>query len=226
MHPDLFDYSWPEEVVHAITHALGAGLSVAGLVVLVVVAGDTGDLLALAAATVYGLTLVCCYVSSVLYHGATRPRLKRLFLLFDHAAIYLLIAGTYTPIALLLPVPEGWIPVAVVWTLAVVGIAHKVSAYRRGKLVRSQRLSALLYLGIGWSGLVLGWDVLEHLPGPGLAWLVAGGLIYTLGAAVFLAQHIRFHHALWHVMVLVGSACHYWLVVSYVLPGLGSANAL
>ncbi len=220
-HPDLFDYSWAEEVVHAITHGLGAVLSAAGLVVLVITAGDTGSLLALAAATVYGLTLVFCYVSSALYHAVNRTKLKRFFLLLDHSAIYLLIAGTYTPVALILPVRGGWMLVTFVWALAVVGIALKVAAYRRGALVHGQRVSTLLYVGMGWSGLALGWEVLEHLPGPGLAWLVAGGLVYTLGAAVFLAEHIRFHHALWHVMVLAGSACHFWLVLSYVLPGSG-----
>ena len=220
-HPDLFDYSWAEEIVHAITHGLGAVLSAAGLVVLVVAARETGSVLALAAATIYGLSLVFCYVSSALYHGVSRPKLKRLFLLLDHSAIYLLIAGTYTPIALLLPVRHGWIPVAVVWLLALIGILVKIAAYRRGMLVRSDRLSTLLYLGMGWSGLVFGWEVLEQLWGPALVWLVAGGLVYTLGAAVFLAQHIRFHHALWHVMVLAGSACHFWLVFSYVLPAAG-----
>ncbi|MDF2765035.1 MAG: channel protein hemolysin family [Rhodospirillales bacterium] len=191
----------------------------AGLVILVAAARNTGSPLALGAATVYGLTLVFCYVSSALYHGVSRPRLKRFFLLLDHAAIYLLIAGTYTPIALLLPVPRGWIPVAFVWFLALVGIFGKIAAYRNGILVRNHRLSALLYVGMGWSGLALGWDVLAHLPGAALAWLVAGGLLYSLGALVFLAHHIRYHHALWHVMALVGSACHFWLVFSYVLPG-------
>lgn len=196
--------------------------------VLVIAASDTGSLLALVAATVYGLTLVFCYVSSALYHGVNQPELKRFFLLLDHSAIYLLIAGTYTPLALILPVRGGWMAVTFVWALAVAGVALKVSAYRRGVLMRGHRLSALLYVGMGWSGLALGWEVLKHLPGPGLAWLVAGGLVYTLGAAVFLAQHIRFHHALWHVMVLAGSACHFWLVLSYVLPSSsgGMAGAL
>lgn len=189
----------------------------AGLVILVMAASSTGSPLALAAATIYGLTLVFCYVSSALYHGVSRPRLKRFFLLLDHAAIFLLIAGTYTPIALLLPVERGWIPVAAIWLLALVGILDKILAYRRGKLVRSQRLSTLLYLGMGWSGLALGWEVLEQMPGIALAWLIAGGLVYSLGAMIFLAQHIRFHHALWHVMVLAGSACHFWLVLFYVL---------
>jgi hemolysin III len=197
----------------------------AGLVILVVAARNTGNPLALGAATVYGLTLVFCYVSSALYHGVSRPRLKRFFLLLDHAAIYLLIAGTYTPIALLLPVPRGWIPVAAVWLLAMLGIWWKVASYRRGILVRSQRLSALLYVGMGWSGLALGWDVLEHLPAPALSWLLAGGLVYSLGALVFLAHGIRFHHALWHLMVLLGSACHFWLVLSYVLPGSATLTA-
>lgn len=189
----------------------------AGLVVLVMAARNTGNPLALAAATIYGLTLVFCYVSSALYHGVSRPRLKRFFLLLDHAAIFLLIAGTYTPIALLLPIERGWVPVAIIWVLALLGILGKVIAYRQGKLVRSQRLSTLLYLGLGWCGLALGWEIVEQLSGSALAWLIAGGLVYTLGAMVFLAQNIRFHHALWHVMVLAGSACHFWLVLFYVL---------
>ena len=113
-----------------------------------------------------------------------------------------------------------------VWALAFLGIFGKVAAYRQGRLVRSHRLSALLYLGLGWSGIALGWEVLEHLPVPALAWLVAGGLVYTLGAAIFLAHHIRYHHALWHVMVLAGSACHFWLVLSYVLPGSAVGGTL
>ncbi len=218
-HPDLFDYSWAEEIVHTLTHGLGAALSLAGLVILVLAARSTGSALALSAATVYGLTLVFCYVSSALYHGVTWPRLKRFFLLLDHVAIYLLIAGTYTPISLLLPVQRGWIPVAIIWALAVIGILGKIAAYRRGMLVRNHRLSTMLYLGMGWSGLAFGWEVLEQLPSPALAWLVAGGLVYSLGALVFLAHGVRFHHALWHIMVLAGSACHFWLVLSYVLPG-------
>ena len=223
-HPDLFDYSWAEEVVHAITHGLGAVLSAAGLVVLVIAARETGSLLALAAASIYGVSLVFCYVSSALYHSVTQPGWKRFFLLLDHSAIYMLIAGTYTPIALLL-LHRGWLPVSFIWMLALIGILGKVAGYRRGLLVQSHRMSALIYLAMGWTGLALGWEIFEHLPGPGLAWLVAGGVVYSLGAAVFLAEHIRFHHALWHVMVLAGSFCHFWLVLSYVLPGSSTASA-
>ena len=223
-HPDLFDYSWAEEVVHAITHGLGAVLSTAGLVVLVIAARETGSLLALTSALIYGLSLVFCYVSSALYHSVSQPGWKRFFLLLDHSAIYLLIAGTYTPIALLL-LRRGWLPVSFIWMLALIGILGKIAGYRRGSLVQSHRISALLYLAMGWTGLALGWEILEHLPGPALAWLVAGGVVYTLGAAAFLAEHIRFHHALWHVMVLAGSACHFWLVLSYVLRGSSAATA-
>ena len=147
----------------------------AGLVILILAARNTGNPLALAAATVYGMTLVFCYVSSALYHGVSRPRLKRFFLLLDHAAIYLLIAGTYTPIALLLPIERSWIPVAVIWGLAVIGIIGKVTAYRSGALVRNHRLSTLLYVGMGWSGISYfgvdhwirterGWDAAAVVP--------------------------------------------------------------
>ena len=205
-------------MVHAASHGLGAVLSAAGLVLLVLTALNTGSVVALIAAAVYGVSLVACYVSSALYHGVSRPDLKRLFLLLDHCAIFLLIAGTYTPIALLLPLKAGWWLAIAVWAAALIGIGFKVTVYRDGSLARTERVSVLLYLVMGWAGLVVGWEVVHQLPWGGVVLLLAGGIIYSLGVVAFLAQHLRFHHALWHVLVLTASACHFWLVLDYVLP--------
>lgn len=206
-------------MVHAATHGVGALLSAAGLVVLVATALDTGSALTLLAAVIYGLTLLFCYVSSALYHGVSRPDLKRLFLLLDHCAIFLLIAGTYTPIVLLVPLRAGWWLAIAVWAAALLGIGFKVQVYRNGSLARTERISVLLYLAMGWAGLFVGREVVHHLPWGGVVLLLAGGMIYSLGVVAFLAQHLRFHHALWHVLVLTASACHFWLMWSYVLPG-------
>ena len=149
-HPDLFDYSWAEEVVHAITHGLGAVLSTAGLVVLVIAARETGSLLALTSALIYGLSLVFCYVSSALYHSVSQPGWKRFFLLLDHSAIYLLIAGTYTPIALLL-LRRGWLPVSFIWMLARMKILVEPSGAVSAAAIMFRKLPA----GVKRAGVVL-----------------------------------------------------------------------
>ena len=212
------EYSFAEEVAHAVTHGIGAVLSAVGLVILVLAALDTGTPLALTAAGVYGVTLFLCYITSALYHGVPHPRAKQFFLLLDHCAIYLLIAGTYTPFVLLMPLKVGWLLGIAIWTLAAIGIAFKIYAYRTGSFGRFERISVILYLGMGWSGLVWAWEVVQYLPPWGMIWLIAGGVTYTVGVLAYLADHIRYHHAVWHLFVLIASACHFWIILSYVLP--------
>ncbi|MBE0487733.1 MAG: hemolysin III family protein [Halomonas sp.] len=209
-------FSVTEEWLHSISHGIGAVLSLAGATVLLVLASLAThvDPWKLAGIGLYGTSLVLLYTASTLYHGVRHPRLKRLFQLLDHCAIYLLIAGTYTPFLLVnLRGPTGWTLFAVVWTLALGGIACK--------LLWPHRFAALrvgIYLLMGWLILFAGGDMTERLPTTGLLLLVAGGLTYTLGVLFYAIRAIPFNHVIWHLFVLGGSACHYFAVYTAVLP--------
>lgn len=195
-----------------ITHALGAALSVAALVVMVVCAG--GDAFRIVAAAVFGTTLVLLYTSSAIYHSFSSPRLKNFFQILDHSCIYLLIAGSYTPLALIsLRGPWGWSLFGTVWFLAFAGVVLK-SVLRKN---REAWWSTALYVAMGWLVVVAAGPLLRSLPPAGLAWLVAGGLCYTLGVVFFVWQRLRFNHAIWHLFVLAGSACHVVATTGYIL---------
>jgi hemolysin III len=212
-----------EELANALTHGLGVVLSVAALWLLVAAAqapsvgapsaaGGTGRLLAL---SVYGLTLVLLYLASTLYHAARCRARKRALLLCDHAAIFLLIAGTYTPYALIaLGDAWGWALFALIWTAALAGIAFKL--VRRD---RRERVSLALYLAMGWVGVVALWPLTERLPADGILLLALGGLAYTGGVAFYLWERLPYGHAVWHVFVMAGSACHFLSIYYYVAPG-------
>ncbi len=219
---DVILYSPAEELAHAFTHGLGAVLSLGGLVILVGAALRLGDGASLAAVSVYGLTLVLVYLSSVLYHGVREPRAKRLFMMLDHCAIFLLIAGTYTPfVVLMLPPDTGRPLLAAVWACALLGVACKVALYRNLAIVRYDRLSAFLCLAMGWVGVIwAGPPLVQTLAPPGQALLLAGGLTYTLGVAFYLWVRLPYHHAIWHLFVLGASACHYFSVLWYVVGNL------
>ncbi|MFP4138600.1 MAG: PAQR family membrane homeostasis protein TrhA [Halomonas sp.] len=209
-------FSLVEEWLHSISHGIGALLSLAGVIVLLVLASlaTRVDPWKLAGLGLYGTSLVLLYAASTLYHGVRHPRLKRRFQLLDHCAIYLLIAGTYTPFLLVnLRGPTGWTLFAMVWSLALGGIAcrllwpHRFAALRVG-----------IYLLMGWLILFAGGEMAERLPAAGLALLVAGGLTYTLGVLFYAVRAIPFNHVIWHLFVLGGSACHYFAVYTAVLP--------
>ena len=178
-----------------------------------------GSSLAVIAAAVFGASLVLLYTASTLYHSIPLPAAKGVLRALDHVAIYLLIAGTYTPFTLLaLPPAWGWPLLAAVWTLAILG-----SAVDLGLLGRSRKVAAILYVGLGWVGLIAFKPLSEHLPTGGLALLLGGGAAYTLGVPFYLWKRLPYHHALWHAFVLAGSVLHFLAVLLYVIPRAPSA---
>lgn len=208
-------YSAREELVHALTHGVGALLGVAGLVLLVVGAARWGDAWQITAGAIFGATLVLLYAASTLYHAARGARWKARLQKCDHAAIFLLIAGTYTPFALVtLRGPWGWSLLGIVWGLALVGATLKFWFAGRGNVV-----STLLYLGMGWLMLVAWKPLAAALPAGGLAWVIAGGACYSLGTIFYLWERLPYHHAVWHGWVLAGSACHWVAVFGFVIAG-------
>lgn len=194
------------------THALGAALAIAALVVMVI--RSEGEAFRTVSSAVFGGTLVLLYTSSALYHTVTTPRKKSVLQAMDHACIYLLIAGSYTPLTLVsLRGPWGWSLFGVVWFLALAGVLLK--ALCRGR--RDTWWSTALYIGMGWIAVVAMGPMLRALPPAGVAWLVAGGLCYSLGVIFFSWRRLRFNHAIWHLFVLAGSACHVVATVVYIL---------
>jgi hemolysin III len=206
-------YGRSEEIANTLTHGLGALLAVAGLVLVVQRALESGDHRSLVAGAVYGASLVVLYAASTLYHAVPASRAKRLLGVADHAAIYLLIAGTYTPFTLVtLRGPWGWSVLGAVWALAVAGIIHEI--VRRGY---RGRLSLVFYLGMGWIVVVAARPLVAALPPGGLGLLLLGGLFYTGGAIVYAWRRLPWNHAIWHVCVLGGSLAHFVCVYRYVV---------
>ncbi|SFR50851.1 hemolysin III [Pseudidiomarina maritima] len=207
-------YSVAEEIAHALTHGVGAIAAIVGLVFMLVWAVSYGDTFHVVSASIYGASLILLYLASTLYHAFPWPRLKALFQQMDHAAIYVLIAGTYTPFALVnLRGAWGWTLLAVVWSIAFIGVIMEVAMKERKKW-----LSLSLYLGLGWMALVVIKPMLETVEAGGLWLLLAGGLAYTFGVIFYVWKSLRFHHAIWHVFVLAGSVLHFFSVFYFVLP--------
>jgi hemolysin III len=204
-----------EEIANSVTHGIGAGLAAAGLSVLVTLAAMQGDPWRVVSFSIYGATLVLLYLASTLYHGFRGPRVKRVFQTLDHSAIFLLIAGTYTPFSLVtLRGPWGWTLFGLIWGLAVTGIVLQAVAPDRYRIAQ-----VLLYVGMGWLALIAIKPLIESLPAGGMAWLVAGGMSYTLGVGFYAWKRLRFAHAIWHLFVLGGSVCHFFCMILHVLPG-------
>jgi hemolysin III len=203
-----------EEVMNAVTHGIGTLLAVAGLVLLTVLAYLHGDIWHIVSFSIYGTTLVLLYLASTLYHSFTNEKVKRVFKILDHSAIYLLIAGTYTPFTLVpLHGVLGWTVFGVVWGLAIIGIVFKVFFTGRFKLV-----STICYLGMGWFIVFAIKPLLATVPALGMGWLFVGGLFYSLGSIFYLWKKIPYNHAIWHLFVLAGSVSHFIAVFFYVLP--------
>jgi len=203
-----------EDRANSLTHAVGAGIFVAGLALIIVLASLTGDPWKIVSVSIYGATLVILYTISTLYHSVKSIKVRRIFRILDHVSIHLLIAGTYTPFMLVsLRGPFGWSIFGMIWGLAVIGIAADVFFTGRFKT-----LSTVLYLLMGWL-IVIALRPLSHvLPTAGLALLFAGGAAYSLGAAFYLFdKRLPFGHMVWHLFVLGGSVCHYLSVVLGVL---------
>lgn len=201
-----------EEVAGAITHAVGLLLSIVGLVIMLKI--SAGDPWRVTGGAVFGSTLVLLYLSSTLYHSFSGPRMKSVLQIIDHSAIYLLIAGTYTPISLVtLHGPWGWSLLGVVWAMAIGGVVIKSVMTNN----REHWISTALYLVMGWLVVVAAAPLIRAMPTGGLALLVAGGLCYTGGVAFFAWEKLKYNHAIWHLFVLAGSTCHALAVILYVL---------
>lgn len=213
MKAETFSYSPGEELANALTHGLGALLSVAGSVLLVVTSSLHGDAWSVTSSAIFGATLLALYSTSTLYHSIPGVERKRLLRKFDHAAIFLLIAGTYTPFLLVsLRGVWGWSLFGVIWGLAVAGIALKFWLAGRFKVV-----STALYVAMGWLVVIALRPMLQSVPPGGLWLLLAGGLCYTGGTVFYLWKNLPFSHAVWHVWVLAGSICHWAAVYFYVV---------
>lgn len=201
-----------EEIANSVTHGAGLVASVGGLVVLVTAAANRQDPWVTAGAATYGATLVLLYLASTLYHALAATRARTVLRRLDHAAIYLLIAGTYTPFTLVaLRGPWGWSLFGVVWGLAVAGVVAKAVFGTRWPV-----LSTAVYVAMGWLVVVAIVPLVRHVPGVTIAWLVAGGLAYTGGVIFFAWDRLRYGHALWHACVLAGSVCHFMAVLGSV----------
>lgn len=211
----VHEYSVGEEVANAITHGLGALLSIVALVSLLWVALRRGDGWHVASAVVYGVSLFLLYMASTLYHAIQHRGARRVFKVIDHAGIYLLIAGTYTPFTLVtMREAGGWWLFAVVWVLALVGIAAEAWWVMRPKWV-----SALVYLGMGWLAAFAIGPLSANLAPGGIRLLVAGGLAYTVGTVFYVQKRVKFMHSIWHLWVLGGSVLHFLAVRLFVFPG-------
>lgn len=208
------DYSLAEEVANAVTHGIGAALSIAGLSVLVVLASLKGDGWLIASAIVYGTSLVVLYTASTLYHALPMPRVKHILKILDHSAIYLLIAGSYTPFTLITLRHVGglWL-FGVVWGLAVLGVSLEATWVYRPKW-----LSALVYIAMGWLVIFMIKPLIATLAVGGIVLLILGGLSYTLGTAFYVMKSRRYMHAVWHGFVLAASVLQYLAIAIYVFP--------
>jgi len=208
-------YSIGEEIANAITHGIGALLSIAGLAVLVSFAALYGDAWHVVSTSIFGATLVLLYAASTVYHSVWHHPTKRILQRLDHSAIFLLIAGTYTPFALVnMRGPWGWTLFGIIWSMALLGIALQLIPRRR-----NERLSLVLYLGMGWMAVAAIKPFLAGVETGGLILLLIGGLFYSLGVIFYVWQQLKYHHAIWHGFVLAGSAFHFFAVLFYVVPG-------
>ena len=208
-------YSPGEEVAHWLTHGVGILASLAAIPLLAVTAAVAGDAWRLTSGVIFGASALLLFTTSVLYHAVQAPRAKARLRLLDHSAIYLLIAGSYTPFTLgVMRGTWGWTLFGIVWGLAAVGILAKTTLG-----VRFHLASTLMYLAMGWIGVVAARPLMHALTSHEIAWIVAGGLAYTAGVPFYLWKSRRYTHAAWHVFVLAGVACHFVAVLSVMSPG-------
>jgi hemolysin III len=202
-----------EELANSITHGIGALLALAGLVILVVLAALKGTALHLIGFSVFGSAMLVLYVMSTLYHSITHERAKLLFRKFDHMAIYLLIAGTYTPFCLTaLQGWLGWTLLGIVWRCALAGVVLKI--FFTGK---REKLSTGLYIALGWMCVLAAKPLYDALPPVVLTFLVLGGIFYTAGTFFYLMDYKRYFHSIWHVFVLAGTVAHFFAVILLLL---------
>ncbi|KAA3662752.1 MAG: hemolysin III family protein [Chloroflexi bacterium] len=207
-------YTIGEEIANSVTHGIGTGLAVAGMTLLVVLAAVYGDVWRVVSFSIYGSSLVILYLASTLYHSFQNPKVKHIFRILDHASIYVLIAGTYTPFTLVnMRGPWGWTLFGVVWAMALLGIAFKVVFIGRYEV-----LATVAYVVMGWLVVIAFKQMLIAVPPGGIFWLGMGGVTYTLGVIFYAWKKLPYNHAIWHLFVLGGSICHYFAVLFHVLP--------
>lgn len=212
-------YHPAEELANRLTHGIGAVLSVAGLVLMVVYSALYGDAWIVTSTAIYGASLVILYTASTLYHTFKSDRMRRFFQKLDHSAIYVLIAGTYTPFTLgPLRGGWGWTLFGIVWGFAVVGVVLKL--FFAGK---ADVLSTIAYLVMGWIVVIAIKPLVATLPREALWWLIGGGLSYSLGTIFYLWEKLPFNHAVWHLWVLGGSVCHWIAIFGYLVPSAKAA---
>jgi hemolysin III len=198
-----------EEIFNSITHGIGTLLSIAALVLLVVHAVGNGDIWHIVSYTIYGSSLVLLYLCSTLYHSFTKEKLKNLFARFDHAAIFLLIAGTYTPFLLtVLRGTFGWVLFGIIWGVAIAGVVIR-SIY----LTRFRKLMVGLYLAMGWMFVVAVGPMIKNLPQMSMIFLLLGGIFYSVGVVFYMWRNLKYGHGIWHLFVLAGSIMHFFAVI-------------
>ncbi len=207
-------YTIIEEVINSTTHGIGILFSIVGLTVLVAFASLNGSPILITSCAIFGGTMIFAYSSSTLYHAITNEKAKQIFRQFDHASIYLLIAGTYTPISLILLNDSlRWFIFFVIWIVAIVGVVLKFVYANRFK-----RLSLVLYLIMGWFIVVATNQLMTNMQTNGLWLLLIGGLFYSVGVIFYVWRLLPYNHAIWHLFVLSGSVTHYFMVLFYVIP--------
>jgi len=211
---DITYYEPKEEKFNVISHAIGLVLSIVGLVLLVVYASIYGSAWHIVSFSIYGASLIVLYLASTFYHYSQSPKLRHRLNIFDHSAIYVLIAGTYTPFTLVvLNGWVGWTIFGVSWGLAIAGIILKL--FFTGKY---DKISTFAYVLMGWVVIFAIKPLVENLPFEGLMWLLAGGIFYTVGAVLYSIKKLKYNHAIFHIFVLLGSFAHFIAVFFYVLP--------
>lgn len=203
-------YTFGEEILHSLTHGIGAVLSVVALVTLVILAVTYGTLWHIIGFTVFGASMLALFSASTLYHGVQKPRLRPVLRKVDHACIYLLIAGTYTPFVLIsMRSSLGLTMLTVVWALAVFGIVYKIFFIDRLAV-----LTTLAYVAMGWMGVFAWREMVANIPSDSLVFLFVGGGLYTIGVIFYALTRIRYTHAVWHVFILGAAACHFVAVLA------------
>ena len=207
-------YSFGEEIANSITHGIGALLSIAALALLVILAVTQDDPVRIISAVIYGSSLILLFLFSTIYHSLPGSRIKKIFQLLDHCAIYLLIAGTYTPVLLIsLKGAWGYSLMVAIWSLALFGIFFKVFYGEE----RFPKISLFTYISMGWLIIIASTEMITAIPPGGLILLAIGGVVYTSGVAIYVRDDLPYNHAVWHLFVLGGSACHFFAVYKYVL---------
>jgi len=206
-------YTLGEEIFNSVSHGVGAVFAIVATVLVIIQAAIHGDAFTVVSSAIYGATLIILYTMSTLYHALTSPGAKKVFRVFDHCSIYLLIAGTYTPITLaVFRNAIGWVIFGVVWGAAIIGIVLNSISLNKFKV-----FSYILYILMGWAVVAAFPTLLSVVPFPGIVLLVSGGIMYTAGMTFYALKKIKFMHSIWHLFVLSGSVLHFIMIMMYAM---------